>query len=134
MLGVTSSPDRPQTPGRSGLVLGLSLILGWLLLLAPLPYSLLSGAVGLVVAVAAVLAARARWRRGGRASAIATAVVALGAALVLVGSSALSAVFYPQMRAYEECRASVLTHRAEQRCADEVQQGISARIAELMGA
>ena len=117
--------DRAATRSRRlTSALTLSMLASWLLMLAPLPYALLSGVTGLLALVLLVLliirALRGR-RLGMAAFGILLGLPALG---LIIANAVLSGVFYGPMSELEQCRSSALTEQARIECEAAVQDSM----------
>lgn len=128
-----SDDDRAREQRRALGALSLCLLVAWILLLMPLPWSLGAGALGLVAAVLLVRACRAMWRTGQRGSAVATALLGAGAVLVLVGSAVVSAALYGPMHELQECRRDALTQKSLDICQDRATTSTTEWIGSLLG-
>lgn len=137
-----NSPDEtPQAPEdriarryrRSVGALALTLLLSWLLMVAPLPYSLLSGVTGLVALVLAIVMASAAWQQGRRSSAVMALVFGVPAALVLVAGAGFSALFYGPTKEYQDCMATALTEQAVAQCEAGVEDSTASWVTQLLG-
>ena len=113
--------------------LTLSLLASWLLMLSPLPYSLLSGLTGLLALVLLVVliirALRAR-RIGLAAFGLLLGLPALG---LIIANAALSGVFYGPMAELEQCRSTAITEQARISCEDAVQSSMVEWLSGLSG-
>lgn len=128
-----SDADRSRASGRILAALSVCLLLSWLLLLMPLPWSLGAGLLGIVVAVLLVRACTALWRSGQRGAALFSALLGLGAVVVLLGSTAISILLYGPMHELQECRRSALTQTAQERCQAEVSESTARWLSSLLG-
>lgn len=126
--------DRSATRSRRlTTALTLSLLASWLLMLSPLPYSLLSGLTGLLALVLLVVliirALRAR-RIGLAAFGLLLGLPALG---LIIANAALSGVFYGPMAELEQCRSTAITEQARISCEDAVQSSMVEWLSGLSG-
>lgn len=109
------------------------MLLGWVLLLLPLPWSLGAGIAGLAAVVLLVRATIAAWRIGQQGSAVLTVLLGAGAVLVLVGSSALSAIFYGPMHELQQCRRDAITVASRDACDDGAEESTLQWFSSLLG-
>ena len=133
-----SSPDssdetaRRRRRGMLG-ILTLALLVAWLLMAAPLPYSLGSGLAGLVALVVLIPLIVQTFRIGRHGMAVFTAVIGIPATLLIMMSSALTLLFYGPMSDLEDCRRTAITERAQAQCAQEMQEAGVEWISDLLG-
>ncbi|WP_245822911.1 hypothetical protein [Brachybacterium avium] len=128
------SSDRAVTRSRrltSALI--LALLASWLLMLAPLPYSLLSGLTGLLALVLLVLliVRAVRERRVGMAAF--GALLGVPAMLLIIGSAVLSAAFYGPVAELEQCRSTAITEQARAECDTAAQGSMADWVSGLFG-
>lgn len=110
-----SDADRSRASGRTLAALTVCLLLSWLLLLMPLPWSLGAGLLGIVVGVLLVRACISLWRSGQRRAAV------------------LSALLNGPMHDLQECRRTALTETAQERCQDEASESTARWLSSLLG-
>jgi hypothetical protein len=127
--------DEDRTARRRRLVGGLtlSLLATWLLLLAPLPFSILSGLtalIGLVLLIVLIVRSVAERRWG---MAVFAALLGVPATLMIMGTAVLSLVFYTPMAELQECLAAALTEQARAQCNAEAQGSMAQWINDLVG-
>lgn len=127
------SEDLARAHRRALGALSFCMLLGWVLLLLPLPWSLGAGIAGLAAAVLLVRATIAAWRIGQQGSAVLTALLGAGAVLVLVGSSALSAVLYGPMHELQQCRRDAITVASRDACDDGAEESTLEWFSSLLG-
>lgn len=140
--GRVSSPDpEPSAPSASTLryrriltQLLVSLLASWVLMLLPLPWSLLAGVAGIITAVLLVRLVIAAWRDRRPAMAVVSAVVGVPAVFMIVLGSVTGAIFYGPMSQLEQCRDEALTLQAQDACRDEVQSSVLSWMEGLTGA
>ncbi|MGO2994020.1 hypothetical protein [Brachybacterium alimentarium] len=130
--------ERPQDPAttrrpRTLTALLLTMLASWLLLLAPLPYSLAAGVTALAAMVLLVLAAVQTFRQGRHVMAVLSLVVGVPATLMIVTGSLLSLLFYGPMLDIQECHASALTEHARSSCTADAQDSMATWVSELLG-
>lgn len=113
--------------------LTLALLASWLLMIAPLPYSLLAGVTGLVALVLLFPLILRSFKAGRRAMALIAIVVGVPATLMIVGVSLVTALFYGPMSQMQECRASAITERAVAKCDQQAQESMSTWVTDLLG-
>lgn len=101
------------------------MLAAWLLLLAPLPWSLGAGLAALAALVVLVPTVISSYRRGRRAMAVIAAVVGVPATLMVVTSALISLLFYGPMSQLQECRDTALTQKAQATCTQEVQDSVA---------
>lgn len=113
--------------------LTLSLLATWLLLLAPLPFSILSGLtalVALVLLIILIVRSIAARRLG---MALFAALLGVPATLMIMGTAVLSLVFYTPMAELQDCLAAALTEQARAQCNAEAQGSMAQWINDLVG-
>ncbi len=130
------SPRPAQDPARRRrllLVLTVAMLASWLLLSAPLPFSLLSGVTGLVALIALIpmIIQAVRDRRWSLA--VVGALFGIPATLMIVLGAVLSGLFYGPLSELEECRSTALTDQAHVQCDAEVQGSMAEWISGLTG-
>ncbi|MBE9402680.1 hypothetical protein M4D54_04795 [Brachybacterium sp. p3-SID1565] len=128
--------DESTTGTRQRRLLGalsFALLAAWLLMLAPLPYSLLSGLAGLIALVLLIPLIVTAFREGRRGMAIFSAVVGVPATLLIVLGTVTSLVFYGPTVQREECVRTAITERAKSQCAQEAQESMTDWITGLLG-
>lgn len=111
----------------------LGLLCSWLLMLLPLPWSLLSGIAGVITAVLLVMLVIAAWSDGRPVMAVVTGLVGLPAVLMIVLGSVTGLLFYGPMSELETCRDDALTQQAQDSCKDEVQNSVVSWMEGLTG-
>jgi hypothetical protein len=126
-------PESTRRYRRTLSKLLVALLASWVLMLLPLPWSLLAGIAGIVTGVLLVMLviAAVRDRRPGMA--VLTAVVGLPAVLMIVLGSVTSLVFYGPVSQLEQCRDTALTQQAEDGCQDEVENSVVSWMEGLTG-
>ncbi len=127
------SPDDSRRHMRRLALLTVLMLLAWILLIAPLPWSLLAGVVAAAALVVLVPVAVSAFRRGRRGSAVLAAVVGVPATLMIITSSLVSVLFYGPMSELEECRDTALTQRAEAQCRQDVEDSVATWLGDLTG-
>lgn len=125
--------DRLRTYRRALGRLAIAMLVAWALLLAPLPYALAAGAVGLVVIVLLVQVTTRGWRVGQRGAAVFTALVGVPTCLVLLGSTLLSGLFYGPLHELQECQRDALTQASLTQCREQGTTAITERMSALLG-
>lgn len=126
---------RTPSPRRRRLVGGLTLAMAasWLLMLAPLPFSLISGLTGLV-ALVLLIPLIVQWIRERRYStAVIGALVGVPATLLIITGATLSLLFYTPLAELEECRSMALTEQARIQCDAAAQGSMAEWISSLFG-
>lgn len=111
----------------------LAMLASWLLLLAPLPYSLGAGITALLALVLLVVNSVQSFRQGRRGTALLAVLIGVPATLMVVGGSVLSLLFYGPMVDIQECRTTALTEQARVMCDVEAQDSMTAWVSDLMG-
>ena len=127
------SSDRTASRRRLSTVLMVSMLVSWLLTLAPLPYSLLSGLTALVALVLLLVLIVRSVRERRYAMAVLGTLLGVPALLLIVASAALSGVFYGPMAQHEQCRATALTEQARVECDTAVQGSMVEWVSGLFG-
>ena len=131
------SPRTDQAPTRRHrrLVGGLtlSMLASWLLMISPLPFSLLSGLTGLVALVLLIplIVQSLKERRYGMA--IIGALLGVPATLMIIAGAVLSSVFYGPMADLEQCRSTALTEQARVMCDAEAKGSMAQWLSGLTG-
>lgn len=133
--------DQDERPGngaaaRHRRLLGglmLTMLASWLLLLAPLPFSLAAGVTGLAALVLLILLAVQSFRQGRRATAVLAVLVGVPATLMIVAGSLLSLLFYGPMAEIEQCRSTAITEQARVLCDAQAQDSTATWISSLLG-
>lgn len=113
--------------------LTLALLASWLLMLAPLPFSLLAGVTGLVALVLLFPLVVRSFKAGRRGVAVMAIVVGIPATLMIVGVTLVTALFYGPMSQMQECRASAITEQAMNKCDEQAQESLSTWVTDLVG-
>lgn len=146
--GGVSTPDpaqhSPRTPEPGGDTLlrryrrligalTVTMLASWLCMLLPLPWSLLTGLLGIVALVLLVLMMVVAWRAGRRSSLILGVVFGLPASVMLIGSAAVTLLFYGPSQEYQECMASAVTEQARASCESGVRDSTAAWVSRLLG-
>lgn len=124
-----ASRRRPRLVGG----LTLAMLASWLLMLSPLPYSLLSGITGLVALglLIPVIVLSIRERR--YSVAVIGALLGVPATLLIIAGATLSILFYGPMAELEECRSTAITEQARIQCDDAAQGSMAQWISGLFG-
>jgi hypothetical protein len=121
----TSTPRSDVSPERRHRrrigALALALLASWLLMLMPLPVSLLAGVTGLVSLVLLVLVVVQSVRDGRWSMAVIGAFLGLPATLMIIAGAVLSTIFYGPLADLEDCRATAITEQARVKCDAEAQ-------------
>lgn len=125
--------DRARAQRRALGALSVCLLLAWIVLLMPLPWSLGAGALGLVAAVLLVRVCLLMSRGGQRGSAVATALLGAGAVGVLVLTTAISLALYGPMHELQECQRDALTQRSKDQCREQATDSTTRWISSLLG-
>lgn len=131
-----SSPDESPTGSRQRRLLGaltLTLLASWLLMLAPLPWSLLSGVAGLVALCLLIPLIVTAFKEGRRSMAIFSAVVGVPATLLIVMGAVTSLLFYGPAAEREECARTAITERAKSQCTRDAEDSVTDWISGLLG-
>lgn len=110
-----------------------TMLASWLCMMLPLPWSLLTGVLGIVALVLLVMMVVTSWRAGRRSSVVLGIVFGLPAAVMLIGSALVTALFYGPSQEYQECMASAVTEQARASCQTGVQDSTAAWISRLLG-
>ncbi|HJB09756.1 MAG TPA: hypothetical protein H9786_04370 [Candidatus Brachybacterium merdavium] len=113
--------------------LTVALLASWLLMLAPLPFSLLAGVTGLVALVLLFPLIVRSLKADRRGVAVMAIAVGIPATLMVVGISLITAVFYGPMSQMQECRASAITEQALSQCDQQAQESLSSWVTDLVG-
>lgn len=128
--------DESTSTTRQRRLLGaltLALLASWLLMTAPLPYSLLSGVAGLVAFILLIPLIITAFREGRRGMAIFSAVVGVPATLLIVLGTVTSLLFYGPTAEREECVRTAITERAQSQCTQDAQESMTDWITGLLG-
>ena len=132
-----SSPDRTKDkpPARRRLAGGLvlAMLASWLLMLSPLPYSVLSGITGLVALVLLIPLIVRSFRERRYSMAVISALLGVPATLMVVVGAAVSVVFYGPMAELEQCRSTAITEQARIQCEDAVLDSTAQWVSDLFG-
>lgn len=102
----------------------IALVAAWVLMLLPLPWSLGSGIAGIAALVLLVRMVILAWRDKRPGMALVSAIIGIPAVLTIVLSALMSAVFYGPMLELQECRASAITHQAQDACQESVEGSV----------
>lgn len=134
----TTPEQTPETPAgrryRKALTsLTLALLLSWLFMSFPLPWSLVAGALGVVALVLIGVLAVNAWKDGRRGSMVIAVVFGLPAALMLIANSVVSAVFYGPTQEYQICMTEAMTERAKASCEQNVSDSTMQWVTGLFG-
>ena len=130
------SPNESTSSTKQRRLLGaltIALLASWLLMMAPLPYSLLSGAAGLVALVLLIPLIVSAFRSGRRGMAIFSAAVGVPATLLIVLGTVTSLLFYGPTAEREECVSTAITERAKSQCTQDMQDSMTDWITGLFG-
>ncbi len=111
----------------------LTMLASWLLLLAPLPFSLAAGVTGLAALVLLILLAVQSFRQGRRVTAVLAVLVGVPATLMIVAGSLLSLLFYGPLAEIEQCRSTAITEQARVLCDAQAQDSTASWISSLLG-
>ena len=113
--------------------LTLALLASWLLMLSPLPYSVLSGVTGLVALVLLfpLIVQSIKERR--YAMAVIGAALGIPATLLVIGGAVVSVLFYGPMSELEACSATAITEQARIQCDDAAQGSMAQWVSDLFG-
>lgn len=128
-----SGTDAASRHRRLVRALLLTMLVSWLLLLAPLPFSLAAGIGALVALVLLVLLAVQSFRQGRPGMAVISLLIGVPATLMITAGSLLSLLFYGPMSEIEECRSTALTEQARVQCDAEAQDSMASWISDLLG-
>ena len=132
-----SSPDRTKDkpPARRRLAGGLvlAMLASWLLMLSPLPYSMLSGVTGLVALVLLIPLIVRSVRERRYSMAVIGALLGVPATLMVIVGAAVSVVFYGPMAELEQCRSTAITEQARIQCEDAVLDSTAQWVSDLFG-
>ncbi|MGO1283553.1 MAG: hypothetical protein ACTHWF_07505 [Brachybacterium sp.] len=132
-----SSPDRTKDkpPARRRLAGGLvlAMLASLLLMLSPLPYSMLSGVTGLVALVLLIPLIVRSFRERRYSMAVISALLGVPATLMVVVGAAVSVVFYGPMAELEQCRSTAITEQARIQCEDAVLDSTAQWVSDLFG-
>ncbi len=128
------STDRAATRSRrlSG-ALTLAILASWLLMLSPLPYSLLSGLTGLVALVLLILLIVRAFRERRVTMAAFGILLGVPAMLLIIGGAALDVAFYGPMAELEQCRSSAITEQARTECTSAAEGSMADWVSGLFG-
>lgn len=131
----TKSTDEASAARHRRLLGALTLMLlaSWLLMLAPLPFSLLSGATGLVALVLLIPLIVRSFRAGRRGTAVMAAVIGIPVTALIVLISLVTLLFYGPMSELQECRSTAITERALAQCDAQAQESQVAWLSDLLG-
>lgn len=132
----SSTPDDSPATTRQRRLLGaltVTLLASWVLMLMPLPYSLLSGAAGLAAFVLLIPLIVSAFRQGRRGMAIFSAVVGVPATLMIVLGTVVSLLFYGPTADREECLRTAITERARTQCMQDAQTSMIDWFSSLTG-
>lgn len=125
-----------EAAARSRRLLGalvVTMLASWLLLMAPLPFSLVAGVTALVAMVLLVLLSVQSFRQGRWGMGVIGVLVGVPATLMIVAGSLLSLAFYGPMSQVEECRATAITEQAQTQCETEAQDSMAGWVSDLLG-
>ncbi|MDN5820217.1 MAG: hypothetical protein L0H39_01890 [Brachybacterium sp.] len=131
-----SGPSSDRAATRSRRLTGfltLAMLASWLLMLAPLPYSLLYGLTGLAALVMLVLLIVRAVRERRFAMAAFGTLLGVPAMLLIISVSAVSIAFYGPMSELEQCRSTALTEQARVECDSSAQDSMVALFSGLFG-
>lgn len=109
------------------------MLASWLLLMAPLPFSLAAGVTALVALVLLMLLSVRSFREGRWGMGVIGVLVGVPATLMIVAGSLLSLVFYGPMAEAEECRSAAITEQAQAQCGTEAQESMAGWVSGLLG-
>lgn len=128
------SSDRAATRSRrlTG-ALTVAMLASWLLMLSPLPYSLLSGLTGLVALVLLIVLIVRAFRERRFTMAAFGVLLGVPAMLLIIGGAALSVAFYGPMAELEQCRSTALTEQAQAECDAAAQSSTVDWVSGLLG-
>lgn len=129
----TPGTDAASRHRRVVRALLLTMFVSWLLLLAPLPFSLAAGIGALVALGLLIVLAVQSFRQGRHGMAVLSLLIGVPATLMITAGSVLSLLFYGPMAEVEECRATALTEQARVQCDAEAQDSMATWISDLMG-
>lgn len=124
-----ASRRRPRLVGG----LTLAMLASWLLMLSPLPYSLLSGITGLVALVLLIPLIVLSIRERRYAMSVIGTLLGVPATLLIIAGATLSILFYGPMAELEQCRSTAITEQARIQCDDAVQGSMAQWVNGLFG-
>ena len=141
MGGVNSDrSSSPRSDGTSGSrhrrrlgALALTLLASWLLMMMPLPISLLAGLTGLSALVLQVLVVVQSVKDGRWSTAVIGVFLGLPATLMIIAGALLSTLFYTPLAELEDCRATAITEQARVKCDAEAQGSMVEWLSGLLG-
>lgn len=122
-----------RRPRRLLGALVVTMFASWLLLMAPLPFSLAAGITALAALVLLVLVSVQSLREGRWGMAALGVLVGVPATLMIVAGSVISLLFYGPMSEAEECRSTAITEQAQVQCEAEAQNSMAGWISGLLG-
>lgn len=113
--------------------LAIALLASWLLMMMPLPLSLLAGVTGLValVLLVPVIVQSVKDRRWSMV--VIGGLLGVPATLMIISGALLSALFYGPLSELEECRAYAITEQARTACDAEAQGSMVDWVSGLLG-
>ncbi|GAA1489085.1 hypothetical protein [Brachybacterium sacelli] len=127
------SDEAAARPRRLLGALVVTMFASWLLLMAPLPFSLAAGVTALIALVLLILVSVQSFREGRWGMAVLGVVVGVPATLMIVVGSLLSVLFYGPMSQVEECRSTAITEQAKAQCESEAQDSMAGWLSGLLG-
>lgn len=124
-----ASRRRPRLVGG----LTLAMLASWLLMISPLPYSLLSGITGLVALVLLIPLIVMSIRERRYPMAVIGTLLGVPATLLIIAGAAFSALFYGPTAEHQECLSTAITAQAQVQCDDAVQGSMAEWVSGLFG-
>ena len=113
--------------------LAIALLASWLLMMMPLPLSLLAGVTGLValVLLVPVIVQSVKDRRWSMV--VIGGLLGVPATLMIISGALLSTLFYGPLAELEECRSSAITEQSRTACDSEAQGSMVDWLSGLLG-
>ncbi|WP_232820175.1 hypothetical protein [Brachybacterium sp. YJGR34] len=131
--GGRSSEERLKRRRTLVGILALAMLGSWLLMLAPLPFSLLAALTAVVALVVLIPLIVESVKERRYATAAIGALLGIPATLMIIGGAVLSGLFYGPMAEIEECRATAITEQARTQCEAAAQDSMAQWVSRLIG-
>ncbi len=113
--------------------LTITLLMSWVLMMSPLPFSLFAGITGLVAGVLMVMVIVFAFQEKRYATGVVTTVVGIPAVLLIVLGAVTSTIFYGPMSKVQECQRTAITETARSQCESLAQESTTNWINDLFG-
>lgn len=128
-----SSARSASRPRRLTTALTVAMLVSWLLMLSPLPYSLFSGLTGLVALVLLIVLIVRAIRERRYPLAVFGVLLGLPAMALIIGGAALSVAFYGPMAELQQCHATAITEQARADCQADAEVSMANWVSGLLG-